>query len=242
MISHGGTVFSEFAQHLHVHHSHLPVNRERPLLCGWAHDPCMAWVLCQLTERNQLLVLASAVGDTGEGVYGFGARVHEWLQREIGREGLDLRHFGHPNYLDPNGSRAEERAVAEILNRGLRLGREEGERKPGFGFRLRRGEASRKAREAAIRGRLTLILPGGLPALVVDPGAQEVQTALAGGYAYRLIANTGYFTEDPEVNPSLAVVDALGHVLCRLFAEKQEPERESYAPQRRVTGPCRGMR
>lgn len=242
MVAHGGTVFSEFAHHLHVHHSHLPVNRARPLLCGWAHEPCMAWVLCQLTERNQLGVLASGVGDTGEGVYGFGARVNEWLQREIGLEGVDLRHFGHPNYLDPNGSRAEERAVAEILNRGLRLGRDEGERKPGFGFRLRKGEASRKAREAAIRGRLTLILPGGMPALVVDPGAKEVQNALAGGYAYKLITNTGYFTEDPEVNPSMAVVDALGHVLCRLFAEKQEPDREGYVPQRRVVGPSRGGR
>jgi hypothetical protein len=120
----------------------------------------------------------------------------------------------------------------QILNRGLTLhlgededGRDAGERLPGWGWIVQPGEVSHMKRQEAVRGRLKTLLGSGVPALIVDPREEFLQSAFMGGY-HRKSFSDGTFDRNPAKNEFSHLVNGLEYLCSRLFSRPGRPEEE----------------
>jgi hypothetical protein len=95
---------------------------------------------------------------------------------------LKMIHIGDPwgraRVPRPGQSKKEAASFYDILKRGIdiRTGQDEDgnpvyEHKPGWGWKVIPGAVNITERLEAVRSRLSTILPGGYPGLVVDPRA-----------------------------------------------------------------------
>jgi hypothetical protein len=245
----GKRVYPEFGREHHVAVEALEFNPHRPLYCGWDFYGTPAFVPTQLNTYGQWLIfppLAPSEENT-IGIYDFGQIVADHLSRTYAvPHGLTLKqlklvHFGDPSGAAPpprtGDSPKEMRSAFDILRKGLELDiglGEDGERrvirKPGLGWRILPGKIGLTERLEAVRGRLTMTLRDGLPALVVDSRAEVIKEGFLGGYHYPQ-RRDGHYDYTPEKDYYSHVMDALAYVATRLFETRgaeEEDEDEDY--------------
>ncbi len=244
----GKVVYPEWDGLFHAADEPLDFDPKMPLVCGWdlpgANGGTPAWVPTQLARTGQWLIFPSVCGRRDEtiGMWDFGRLVHDHLLRNyalpygVTVQDLRLIHYGDPaGRQKPVKTAAmvshgiEVRSAYEILREGERVVVEWDERdrpvfetRPGFGFLIEPGEVSLVRRLEAVRSRLSLRLPGGLPALVVDPGAVMIRDGFSGGYHYHQRA-TGVYEPDPMKNEYSEPMDAISYVASKLFLANPDP-------------------
>ena len=250
MVSSIANMFPEFGPR-HVSPDPVWFRPELPIVCGWDDEPVLSFVALQLGPDGACNVLLALQGQGSESVWDFGRRVLDVLNgtlaaaAECPLEALDVRHHCPPEWLDGTKTTADGMTVADVLLNGQvvttgydRHGDASGFR-PGFGFVLTPGEPSFTRRVELIKGRLTLSLAQGAPALLVDEEADPVVQALSGGARWQVHATLKRLTGEPEKTPSLATVNALGHALSGLVAAtpRRDDEDEHW---NQPTGMARG--
>lgn len=225
----------------------------KPILVGWdfggtAWSGTPAATIAQLNPLGQCLVYQGIMPEEDEavGIYDFAGWVRDYLRDEFAEPAglvlgdLKLIHWGDPagDYRPPNtqttGKRMEARSCYEIIQKGLRIQRAEDERgepvweeKPGYGWRIRRGEVTLTKRMEMMRMRLQMLVHGGLPAIVLDPGATNIISAFEGGYHYHQRSD-GRFDLDPMKNHASHVMNSLEYLVSRLhLSENVETDRGS---------------
>ncbi len=253
----GKVVYPEFGA-IHKALDPLPFDPGRPLVCGWdfGGSPTSgtpAFVPTQLNARRQWLVYPPLVPGEQEtvGIYEFTQWVAQYLAEEFAAPAglalpeLKLVHIGDPagDYHPPRtqgmtSSRLEMRSCYQIIERGLQVvvghtefGQPIVEEKPGFGWRVKRGEVTLAKRMEALRSRLTMLVDGGLPALVVDPAAKMIIDGFEGGYHYPQ-RQDGRYELDPAKNHFSHPMNALEYAASRLGT--------AFAPEPDDEGPARG--
>jgi len=259
----GKLVYEEYGD---FHRSLKPIDFDvrRPLVLGWdlpaGTGGTPACVVTQLNTLGQWLILSCLIPRDEEniGVYAFGEWVAQHLHDEFAApngvtwQALKLIHYGDPagnqKPSETQGTKnagLEARSAFEILRSGERVPLGHTERgqpiyqeKPGFGWVIQPGEVSLTRRIAAVRARLGLVLPEGLPGLVVCPTAKLIDEGFAGGYHFHQRSD-GTFEHDPMKNRWSHGMDALSYVASRLFAAKERKPKAEGPPVTRHRPPGR---
>lgn len=241
----GKRVYPEYAARFHLAVDPLRFDPNEILYCGWDFGGTPAFVPTQLNAFGQWLVFPpiAPLEDHVIGIYEFGQLVADHLTREYASkhnrrlDQLKLVHFGDPaGAARPprTGDRPQEtQSCFDILKNGIVIdlgvdeqGRPRRERQPGWGWRIVPGAVNITERLESVRARLKLILGGGLPAFVVDPGATVIKDGLSGGYHYPQRAD-GSYAREPLKNWYSHSIDALGYIATRLFYRPaEEPEED----------------
>ncbi len=244
----GKSVYPEFGP-IHKAINPLPFDPERPLICGWdlpaGTGGTPAFVPTQMAGTGQWFIYPEIVGPEKEtmGIYEFGEWVAEYLYEtfcvphNIEFKDLKLIHYGDPAgnckpplvYGSPS-DKYEVRSAFEILKHGDRVllgrdrqGRAIFEDKRGRGWLIRPGVVALSRRIEAVRSRLTTLLRGGLPALVVDPRAQLINEGFGGAYSYSQRTD-GRYELDPAKNRHSHPMNALEYAASRLFSARLPEE------------------
>jgi hypothetical protein len=231
-------VYPEFGRHFHVATEPLEIDPELPLHCGWDPGGTPAFVVSQVNRWGQWMLLSSVSPkeDQSIGVYDFVRMCadHLWTKYaqpyDLELEDLRLVHIGDPAGNQPlptaGGERREARTFYEVLQSGVRifLGRDEYdqpryEERPGWGWYVEPGAMGITERLEAVRSRLTRVLPGGIPALVVnaEPDGRIFVEGFSGGYCYRTRSD-GRPELDPFKGYYSHTFDALAYVSTKLDA------------------------
>lgn len=240
----GKRVYPEYTARVHLALDPLPFDPNEILYCGWDFGGTPAFVPTQLNAFGQWLIFPpiAPLPDHTIGIYEFGQLVADHLTRvyaaPTGRRmnQLKLVHFGDPaGAARPprTGDRPQEtQSCFEILKSGIILdlgadeaGRPKRERQPGWGWRIVPGAVNVTERLESVRARLKMLLSGGLPALIVDPGATVIKDGFSGGYHYPQRAD-GSYARDPLKNWYSHSLDALAYVATRLFYRPADEEEE----------------
>jgi predicted phage terminase large subunit-like protein len=229
-------ILPEFGHGAHVADGPLEADPDLPFLCGWASEPCLAFVLTQVDRSGQWRLLTCATADRGTAALEWAEGLLEAVQARYAEPwgkalaDLDVRGYAHPDWFEEKaGLAAEGRELLRVLRRGRRSfsGYDEDldGGQAGLGLRFLRGEATLRGRQEALRGRLQKLLPGGVTGLLVDPRANSIIEAFSGGYQFKQLAN-GLWDVNPESNRYSALIDALGHVAARLYNVRARNEDE----------------
>lgn len=236
----GKRVYPEFGRDHHIALDPLIFEPSRPLYCGWdfgLFHP--AFVVTQVNALGQWLIF-NAITPSEEqalGVYDFAEIVANYLTQtfaipnELELKDLKLVHFGDPAGAAPpprtGDSPKEIRSCFDIIRKGLEInvgtdanGDPKVLKKPGFGWRIMPGKVGITERLESVRARLTMTLQGGLPALVVDPGAEMIKEAFLGGYCYKQ-RQDGTYEYQPKKDIYSHPMDALGYIATKLFSQIQ---------------------
>jgi hypothetical protein len=120
----------------------------------------------------------------------------------------------------------------QILNTGLTLSLgedEEGlpvrEHLPGWGWLVYGGDVSHEKRQEAVRARLRWMIRPKVPALIVDPREEFIQSAFLGGYR-RKVFSDGTYDRNPLKSRESHVMNGLEYLLSRLKVTPAQPEEE----------------
>lgn len=249
----GKRVYPEFGREHHIALDSLIFDPSRPLYCGWDFGQYRpAFVVTQVNALGQWLIFNSISPneETALGVYQFAEIVADYLNREFALpnnkelKDLHLVHFGDPAGAAPpprtGDSPKEIRSCFDIIRKGLDIdvgvdsnGDAKSIRKPGFGWRIMPGKVGITERLEAVRARLTMTLQGGLPALVVDPGAEVIKEAFLGGYCYKQRDN-GTYEYQPQKNYYSNCMDAAGYIATRLFSQIQRDTDDDWDDDDRI--------
>lgn len=247
----GKRVYPDFRRDRHVAARKLPFDPRKPLYCGWDFGGTPAFVPTQVASTGQWYLYPGLVPPDEQtwGIYEFAQQVADYLTRNFAiphgltLEQLNLIHIGDPAGNGPppraKDSPKEERSCFQILNRGMQVvtghddkGRAILTERPGWGWRVMPGAVNITDRLESVRSRLTLMVHGGEPALLVDPEATTLIEGFLGGYHYHQRAD-GRYEFDPYKNWYSHPMDALGYVATRLFARGQKrSEEDEDAPPR----------
>lgn len=204
------TVISNFSPSTQVALDSLPYEDDLPLIFGWGFEPVPSCVVCQHSE-GQLRALASLAGYPGEGVEAFTMRVAVWAKETVCPDGIvlsDLERMSFGPYEWLGGAKGNHITALYLA------GEESGER---LGLQTAPCMASSQDRDESLRKLCKVLTDEGLPSLVVDPSADELASALAGGYCLKTDPN-GLVQAVVEVNASSSLVCALGCVASMLSA------------------------
>lgn len=242
--SRGKRVYPEFNRQIHVAREKLEWIPELPLRTGWDLPGCPAFIPTQVNHHGQwcLYPPITQPESVSISVYDFGMKVAAHLQETyatplgMSLDEIEMVHVGDPagNYRPANSGvkRQETRAAFEVLLHGSRiyLGDDEFgdpvyEEKPGLGWRVVSGAIDHTRRQEAVRSRLTTLLAGGLPAMVICPHAEEVINAFAGGYCYPEYED-GTFGREPLKNQVAHLANAIEYLATRLFVAPTRPHEE----------------
>jgi hypothetical protein len=251
----GKRVYPEFGP-IHCSIDPLPYDEHLPLICGWdlpaSTGGTPAFAPTQLSDAGQWMIYPPVCAEESEqvGTYAFGERVARYLREEFAEpSGVTLDELKLIHWADPAGNappirtygmnpKQELRSAYQTLLNGEReflYEDEEGEpvyhEKPGFGWMMQPGEMSIQGRQAAMRARLTALLPGGVPALIVDPNADIILVALKGGYCFDQRTD-GRYELDPTKNKFSHVVNALEYAASRLSYARPKRREDDDRPSR----------
>lgn len=191
-------VIGNFTPSLHVALDPIPWERRHGLVCGWGVEPVPAAVW-GFMDDGALCVLGSCAARIGEGFAAFLERVCREQKEQFGRpaQSLGVRHWLANEYLD--GTKGHYGPLFVALET--------------YAAPVRR---VREDRDAAIRERCKEVIDG-RPQLLIDPGAQELVTALGGGYVHKMSAQ-GMPSPEVENNADKALVEALGNLCVSVAA------------------------
>jgi hypothetical protein len=202
-------VISDFNQSIHTAPAAIPYEDDLPLLFGWGFEPVNSCVVCQHVE-GQLRALASLTAYPGEGVEAFALRVATWAKDTVCPEGyvlseMEKMSFGPHEWL--GGTKGNYIAALYLA------GEAQGER---LGLETVPVTDKAQDRDEGLRIRCR-VLNEGIPALVVDPEATDLISALSGGYCYKTDKD-GILQATIETNPAVSLVCALGCVASLVSA------------------------
>lgn len=238
-------IYTQYREQTHVALEPLTFYPQRELHVGWdpAYTGTPAFAITQINPMGQWQIFPSVCPppDVSVGPYEFGCMVADHLQREyatpFGMDLFDLKmvHIGDPwgraRVPRPGQSKKEAASFYDILRHGIDVivgddedGRPIYEHRPGWGWRVIPGAVNITDRLEAVRSRLSLILPGGYPGVVIDPRAQLVIRGFGGEYAYKDYGD-GNYSREPNKNYVSNIMDAIGYVATKLFA-KYKPVKE----------------
>lgn len=238
-------VYPQFRESLHVAVDPLDIDIESPIYVGWdpAYSGIPAFAITQINPMGQWQIFPPVCprADLSIGPYEFGQMVADHLQREyamphgIDIDDLKLVHIGDPagraRMPRPGQPKKEAASFYEIIKKGIDVVVGKGEdgdpiyeHRPGWGWKVIPGAVNITDRLEGVRSRLTTILPGGYPALVVDPRATLIIRAFNGAYAYKEYSD-GSYSRDPNKSYESHIMDALGYIATRLYA-KHKPVKE----------------
>lgn len=263
LASSGMRVYPEFREEIHVAKEPLEYDPDLPLHISFDWGLSPACCIGQLSSFGQLLIFPSLHPEEREyeGVYAFAEKVADHLLREyaapydLSLEELPLVVIGDPagkarGQHVVSGKKAKELASCfDILYRGLELdlGQDENgktvtEKLPGWGWRVIAGDVSHKKRQEAVRYRLKTLVHG-LPALLLDPREEFIQSACLGGYHYKERSD-GTLENEPEKNASSHIMNALEYLCTRISARpaaKEDEDDETY-PRYQFSSQASGSR
>jgi hypothetical protein len=243
-------IYPEFNPQLHIVDG-LVYDPTRPLIVGLDCPGTPAAVITQLDAFGRWCVLhnLSPPEDETIGFYEFFETLADTLLREFAvphgkvlvRDGsrqpvLDVEFYGdpagHAKIPVPGQSPKEARSCYEILRDGIRMvigiderGREIAEEKPGWGWFVQAGAVDLTAREEAVRGRLTTLLRGGVPAFAVDRSCRTLIEGLSGAHCKKQRSD-GRYELDAFKGFHSHTVNALEYPATRLFARKKKEEED----------------
>ncbi len=236
----GKRVYPEASREVHVAKEPIPFDQTLPMHCGFDVPGTPAFVPAQVNAYGQLCLWPSLSPPEEEsiGVWEFGDRVANHLLREyaapigMGLDDLKLVMIGDPAGRNPvsrtGAKRQETRAAFDILNRGSKMYLGEDDRgetiyeeRPGWGWRLIPGAMDNTTRQDAVRARLTKLLPGGLPALIIDPRADVIISGFMGAYRYKEYED-GSFSREPLKDYWSHTMNCVEYLCTRLFASPRQ--------------------
>lgn len=245
----GKVVFPNFSD-FHIADAPLPFDPDLQLVCGWDFPAptggLLAFVPTQLSEYGQWLIYPPVVQKKDEsiGVYEFAERVAEYLLNRFALpynrtiDQLHLVHWGDPVGAapPPNPSSStpavEASSSYDIVRKGLKIvvgvdahNRPIYEHRKGWGWSIKPGAVSSTDRLESMRARLTMLLPGGKPAMLVDPDAKELLDGFRGSYHYKE-RQDGTYDSKPHKNEASDPMDAACYVASRLFAARKPEQRD----------------
>lgn len=251
MASTDKAVYPEFNSQVHVSSDPLPYYPDRMLVVGLDVPGTPAACILQINPFDQLCALRTLSPPEDEAIsyYDFFEALAEVLFREYAEPyGRDLSMLAVKFYGDPAGnakipkpgqSPKEARSCFEILRSGIRvatgvnaLGDPVMVERPGWGWHVTAGEVSEVTRIAAVGARLSILLRGGIPALLVDPSCRTLIEGLSGAYCYPELSNGRGYDPHPQKGFHSHTCNALEYCCTRLYALKQKDDREK--PPRRV--------
>jgi hypothetical protein len=235
--SSGVRIYPEFRREIHVATRELPYYENLPLAIGWDWGLEPACAICQVNPMGQLQIFPSFYPEAREfdGIYSFGERVADHLLRTYaapygkGLDELETFHVGDPagraqaQHSASGRQSREVRSCFEVLYHGLDISLGDGddgretERLPGWKWIVHAGEVSNLKRQDAVRARLKTLLGGGLPAFIIDPREEFIQTCFLGGYC-RKVYSDGTIDPKPLKNHASHIVNAIEYLCTRLFA------------------------
>jgi hypothetical protein len=237
----GARVFRSYNPAIHRSIEPLDFDPTKELVVGWdfawGGQSVPAIVPMQINNMGQLQIFPSLAPQVGSsiGAYEFCQQVADYLYREFAAphglelKDLHLKHIGDPagrNRIPRPGEKKNEAASwYDIMNRGLEVslgfddfGDPVVEKKPGWGWKCIPGAVNLTARLEAVKSRLSLILPGGWPGIVVDVRAIDIHTGFLGGYHYEEHGD-GQFSREPKKDRMSDIFDALCYACTRLFSQ-----------------------
>lgn len=240
-VSTGRRVYSQYSPRIHRSVEPLQFWPDRPLTCGWdfawGGDSVPAFTPTQINPMGQWQIFPCLAPEEGSsmGAYEFCESVADYLLREFAvphgleLEDLHLVHIGDPSgraRIPRPGEKAKEATSwYDIMNRGIdvHIGIDDHgdpviEHKRGWKWRCIPGAVNITSRLEAVRSRLSMILPGGWPGLVVDVRAESIHSAFMGQYQYQEY-NDGTFSRNPLKNRASDIMDSLGYAATKLFAQ-----------------------
>jgi hypothetical protein len=241
----GKVVFPQWNRALHVSVDDLEINPNETIYCGFdpAYTGTPAFVPTQINAMGQWQIFPAVCPPPNQtvGPYEFGERVASYLQREFAMpHGLELDDlklvfigdpWGNARVPRPGQAKREAASFYEILKKGIDVvvgqdqdGNPVYEHRPGWGWKVIPGAVNITARLEAVRSRLSTLLPGGYPAMVVDHRAESFIAAMGGAYHYKDYGD-GTYGRDPEKNWHANIVDAAAYIATRLYA-KHKPTKE----------------
>jgi hypothetical protein len=249
-VASGKRVIPEYSDEMHLSKEPLVADPDLPLHIGIDVPGTPACVVTQINKYGQWMVLSSLSPDekTEIGVYEFGQMMADHLLREyaaphgLGLDDLKLVFVGDPagrNRPARTGSRRQEtRAAWEVLRVGSRLycgtddrGEEIYEERPGWGWHIIPGPIDITTRLEALKARLTRILPGGLPAFVLNCEAHFLRLCFLGLYSFREYSD-GTFSREPDKGHASHSMDCLCYLAARLHAQPvRRAHHDEDAPQ-----------
>jgi hypothetical protein len=237
----GARVFRTYRTEIHRSIEPLEFDPTKPLVVGWdfawGGQSVPAIVPSQINMMGQWQIFPSLAPQVGSsiGAYEFCEQVADYLYREFALpydlelKDLKMVHIGDPagrNRIPRPGEKKNEAASwYDIMNRGLEVtlgvddfGDPVIQKKPGWGWKCIPGAVNLTARLEAVKSRLSLILPGGWPGLVVDVRAIDIHTGFLGGYHFEEHGD-GQFSREPKKDRMSDVFDALCYSATKLFAQ-----------------------
>jgi hypothetical protein len=247
--SSGKLAYPEYNQAVHVSPTRLVYDPNRMLYVGIDMPGTPAAVITQIDAFDRWCILhnISPPEDETIGYYEFGEVLAEVLLRDFAEphhltlEELPVKFYGDPagnaTIPKPGQSPKEARSCWDILRNGVTLhrgydkhGTQIVEQKPGWGWTILPGEVSPAKRMEVVRARLTTLLRGGVPALVIDPECRTVISGFGGGYHYPQ-DSLGRYSNDILKNHCSHTMNALEYAATRLFARPVKDDRDK--PPRR---------
>lgn len=237
-------VYPEFSQ-IHVSKDPLPYYKDRMLVVGLDVPGTPAACILQINPFDQLCALRTLSPPEDEAIsyYDFFEAMAEVLYREFAEPyGRELSELAVKFYGDPAGNAPipkpgqapkEARSCFDILRSGIRVATgldERGEpvlvERPGWGWHVTPGEVSEVKRIAAVGARLSVLLRGGIPALLVDPSCRTLIEGLSGAYCYPELSNGRGYEPHPGKGFHSHTCNALEYPCTRLFALKSKDDRD----------------
>lgn len=238
----GVRIYQDFRREMHVSLEPLEWDPQGVFRLGWDVPGTPACIISQINPYGQLCLLSCVTCQEDEeiSVWHFGARVAEHLRDTYAEPaGLDLAdlslvHVGDPAGRNKPGVTAkrhqETRSAWDTLRLGSRLylgedarGNPLYEEKKGWGWHFHAGAMDNQTRQEAVRDRLTRLVPGGYPALVVDKGQDRIIQMF---YSYRKKEfEDGSVSREPLKDIWSHLANALEYLCTKLSV--QPPERHS---------------
>lgn len=244
--SSGMRIYDGFDPDVHVSKTELHYYPGLPICMGFDFGLSPACLIGQLNPLGQFQIFPSLAPEEREyeGIYSFGEKVADHLLKNYGMpHGKTLKQLNTYCVGDPAG-RAMTRHSAggrtsrelfscfQILNTGLTLSLgedEEGlpvrEHLPGWGWLLYGGEVSHDKRQEAVRARLRWMIRPKVPALIVDPREEFVQSCFMGQYR-RKVFSDGTYDRNPMKDHASHIMNSLEYLLSRLKVTPSQPEEE----------------
>ena len=203
----GQPVYSEFTEGIHVSKKPLGVYTQLPLMLGWdssgLHPAC---VICQMTMTGQFRVLREVIAPGhGIGIKQFCENCVTPILKQAFPKNTKLTSIG-----DPAG--ATRASTDETTMFGMMAA-------CGFECTPSKDKSNSLApRLQAVQSFLLRMLPGGYPALLIDPSCKTLIKGFRGGYRFERIQIGGEerYKNEPAKNRFSHVQDGLQYVLLNV--------------------------
>lgn len=196
----GKSVYPQFSEEIHVAKDILVPVRGRPILRGWDFGLTPAASFSQVTAEPywNIFPCLHTTGREGVGINTFAEEV-------VSYSNLKYPDFEFRDYADPSGGERSQNDAKTAFSWLAALG-----------ISPIKGVASSRTRDQIVQLLLERMVMG-RPFFQVCPSALFMIEGFKGGFQYRQIGQTEYYTTDHEKNEYSHAMEALQYVASRVF-------------------------